>query len=127
MRERNKQYERDFIEEVVRQAGVRGYQEFIESTMERLSKGAKEYGENAFFDKHLAPEVMEECMDIAGWSSLWAEQLTQLEREGKLDLDTGLYIKTLIIQACTHAVQAYLITKQAADLANDYTLAPSKT
>lgn len=126
MSKRNRQYEKDFLEEVVRAAGVRGFDDFVNDTMARLEKGAKEYGDDSFFSKQLAPEVLEECLDIAGWSSLWAEQLTDIERSGTLDLDTGYYIKHLIIEACTHAVKAYLITKQAADIANDYTLARNK-
>jgi hypothetical protein len=119
MSKRDKQYEIDFLQEVVRAGGARGYEEFINKTLARLEKGAREYGENSFFNKNLAPEVLEECLDISGWSALWAEQLTQLEREGRLNTETGFYIKNLIIEACAHAVRAYMIISEAQKMARD--------
>jgi len=116
MSERSNQFEWDFLEQVLKLAGYSGYEEFSRSVMERLSKGEQEYGRNTFFHKPLAREVMEEALDIAGWGTLWVEQINWYENEHRLNSDVSQNIKLLIAEAGAHAVRAYVLCRGANDL-----------
>lgn len=116
MSTRSIHYEKEFLSEIVKNAGYSGYDEFINEVMRRLSAGQKSYGENTFFHKPLGKEVMEEALDIAGWGTLWAEQISWFESEKRLSYDTGQHMKLLIAEAAAHAVRAYVAINEANEL-----------
>lgn len=119
MGERNIQFEWDFLDEVLRQAGYRGFTDFTNAVMERLNKGAREYGDNTFFDKELGSEVMEEALDIAGWGTLWVEQIHLHQNQFRIDNETAQQAKMLIAEAAALAVKSYILSDGARKLISE--------
>lgn len=81
--ERDAQFEREFLEQVARRAGVwgdglmvkRGY----DDVQDRLRKGAEEYGPSSFLTAD-PRNVDEEGSDLVAWSMLFAQVSRAEER-----------------------------------------------
>lgn len=68
--------EQDFIKLAIGYSGLVTNGRTVEANeifhriVERLAKGAEEYGPAQFWVPNLIPEIEEECDDIVGWSAL---------------------------------------------------------
>ena len=119
---RSATYEREFVTQVCKAAGITGQsgvERVLDAVSSRLDDGQAEYGPSSFLSKPLAPEMSEEAIDLTAWGVLWAQQLSKLEQEGKLDPRDGQHIRLLIIEAAGYAVRAYDAIENARELFRD--------
>lgn len=111
---RSAAFERAWLDAVARSAGRwsenDAVQRFYDEVRERLEKGGREYGEDAWLEKsviELAGEAREEFADAPAWLTLAAQRLNQVLADGALDGDAAAAIQQEFIEAAAGALVAH--------------------
>lgn len=99
---------RQWLGQAARQAGLSAAApELCDRVLSRLSKGAREYGEDNYLHvelEQLLDEGAEEGDDIAGWAVLAGVRLLALhEVEGEASQN----VQTLLLEAAAHGMRAW--------------------
>lgn len=119
MTTRDYSFERQYLEQVVRAAGLDGpgTERFVDATFERLRLGDELYGSNALSSNSNRNyrELAEEAVDIAAWGVLEAQRLYA----APVDDDVALEIRLRLIAAAAEALRAWVNIRDARDLYDD--------
>lgn len=109
---RDSTYEREWLAQVARSAGVWGHQAeaFADAVYARLHKGAEEYGNEVRPVDVMLHEAAEECEDIPGWNVLAAQFLT---RADEVDDDARAELQALLIESAAHAFLSWMKQREA--------------
>lgn len=114
---RDPAFEREFLRQVARQAGLVGLEErFLEACSARLAKGAREYGgDDAFATKtleELLSNAAEEGIDLPAWSVLFAQRVRALAAAGELDEEVAHLATVRALNASANALRAWYELEQ---------------
>ncbi len=120
---RSPTYEKDWLEQVMREAGVspqHARERLGEQIAERLQKGAEEYGEESYLEQGpaLFSELKEEAADICTWGVL-ASQWLYAEEERGLSNEAAHEIRLELMGAAADAVRAWFRIQRAKGLFDD--------
>lgn len=115
---RDHAYERDFLQAVAREAKLVGLTEsFTTAALNRLEKGAAEYGDN-FMEKgrDLLAEAREEAVDLPAWALLFLQWLREQQRTEAVDEEVAHHAAILTLAAAASSLRAWYYLAQARDL-----------
>lgn len=125
-RERSEEYQRQFISAVARAANSTDSERAFGRAVEaRLTKGAEEYGEDAWTPENttaekLLAEVLEEGVDLAAWSCLALQHISRLERDGRIERDAAANAAHLLVVASAKAMEAWVAVAHSHSIVEQY-------
>lgn len=98
--ERSPEFERAFLEHVIRRAGLSGPigEHLSELVRERLAKGAREYGARNYLTDDCFGQLTEEPTDVLGWGILAALQLYLREHRSELGPDAAAEMRAELVE-----------------------------
>jgi hypothetical protein len=110
---RNKEYERQFLDAIAREAKHTGAAErlYRQAVNDRLEHGARTYGDNAWFERGFeicAVEAADEGADQTGWGVGLVQVLNRDERNGLIDPNNAHRIRFLIVQGCAAGMTSWM-------------------
>ena len=117
---RSKEFEAQALGAIGRAASAddRTTREYAKAVWERLEHGAREYGDEAWWQRgveNCIKEIGDEGTDLAGWVLGALQVLRDDVLAGRISRDDGHLAQHLLLQAAAFALQAWVSAEMARD------------